>query len=67
MIYNLTDTVIQSHNKSSATSTSVFITQSVFESSSWKDLSISVTIDVYNHYISEIDIANQYHAVFTIL
>ena len=65
--YNLTDTVIQSRNRPSSTSTSVSITQSVFESSPRKDLPISVAIDVYNHYMSEIDIANQYQAVFTTL
>jgi len=65
--YNLTDIVIWSHNRSSSTSISVSIIWSVFESSSWKDLSISVAIDIYNHYISEIDIANQYWAVFNTL
>ena len=65
--YNLTDTVIWFHNRSSSTSTSVSITWSVFESSSQKDLSISVAIDAYNHYMSGIDIANQYWAVFTTL
>jgi len=63
--YNLTDTVIWSHNRSSSTSTSVSITWSVFEPSPQKDLSIPVAIDVYNHYMSEIDIANQLWAVFT--
>ena len=63
--YNLTDTVIQFCNRSSSTSTSIFITWSVFESSSWKDLSISVAIDVYNHYMSEVDIENQCWAAFT--
>ena len=65
--YNLTDIVIWSHNRSSSTSISVSIIWSVFESSSWKDLSISVAIDIYNHYMSEIDIANQYWAVFITL
>ena len=62
--YNLTDTVIQFHNKSSSTSTSVSIIQSVFKFFLQKNLSISIAIDVYNHYMSEVDIANQYEAVF---
>ena len=65
--YNLINTVIWSRNRSSATSTSVSITWSVFESSLQKDLSISVAIDVYNHYMSEIDIANQYQTAFITL
>ena len=32
-----------------------------------KDLSISAAIDAYNHYMSEVDIANQYRADFTTL
>ena len=65
--YNLTDTIIWSCNRSSSTSTSASITQSVYENSLWKDLSISVAINVCNHYMSEIDIANQYWAVFITL
>ena len=63
--YNLTDTVIWSHNRSSSTSINVSITWFVFESSLWKNLSISVAIDIYNHYMSEIDIINWYWADFT--
>ena len=44
--------------RSSATSTSVSITRSVFESLSTKNLSISTAINAYNHYMSEVDIAN---------
>ncbi len=65
--YNLTDTVIQSCNRFSATSTSVFITQSMFELSPRKNLLIPVAIDAYNHYMSGVDIANQYRAAFTTL
>ena len=65
--YNLIDTVIQSQNRSSATSTSASITWSVFEPSPRKNLPIPVAIDVYNHYMSKIDIANQYWAVFITL
>ena len=58
--YNLTNIVIQSHNKSSVMSTSASITQFVFESSPRKKLFISVAIDAYNYYMDGIDIANQY-------
>ena len=66
-VYNLTDTVIKSHKRPSSTSTSVFIIRSIFEDSACKDLSISTAIEIYNHYMSEIDIANQLWAVFTTL
>ena len=56
--YNLTDTIIRAQKGSSATSTSAAITQSVFENLSVKDLSISIIINAYNHYMSEIDTAN---------
>ena len=65
--YNLTDIVIQSRNRLSATSTSAFITQSIFGPSPRKKLPIPVAIDAYNHYMGGIDIANQYRAAFTIL
>ena len=57
-VYNLTDTVIKSHKRSSSTSISVFIIRFIFRDSAHKDLSISTAIEVYNHYMSEIDIAN---------
>ena len=66
-VYNLTDTVIKACKRSDSTSTSASITRSVFEDSSIKNLSISVIIDVYNHYMKEVDIVNQYQAAFTIL
>ena len=59
--------IIKSCKKSSSISTSVSIIKSIFEDSACKDLSISAVIEVYNHYISEIDIANQLWAVFTTL
>src|SRR5438034_1846431 len=52
-------------DRSSSTSTSVFIIKSVFENLSVKKLSILIAINVYNHYMSEIDTANQYQADFT--
>ena len=58
MIYNLIDTVICSHNRSSATSTSVSITRSIFEASSCKNLPISTVINDYNHFMNEVDTAN---------
>ena len=58
--YNLTDTVIQSQKRPSATSTSAFIIWPVFENSLQKDLPIPVVIDAYNYYIGGVDIANQY-------
>ena len=65
--YNLTDTVIWSQNRPSSTSTSVSIIRSIFEDSAIKDLSILIAINVYNHYMSVIDIANQQWASFTTL
>ena len=65
--YNLTDTIIQSRNRPSSTSTSASITQPVFGPSPRKDLPIPVAIDAYNHYMSEVDIANQYQAHFITL
>ena len=58
--YNLTDTIIRACKRSSATSTSAVITWFVFENLALKDLSISVIINVYNHYMSEINTANWY-------
>ena len=65
--YNLTDTVMQSCNRPSATSTSISITWPVFGPAPRKDLSIPVAINIYNHYIREIDITNQYCAAFMTL
>ena len=65
--YNLTDTIIRARKKSSATSTSAAITWFVFENLALKDLSISAVINVYNHYINEVNIANWYWANFTTL
>ena len=58
--YNLTDTIIRAHKRPSATSTSAAITRPVFRDLSVKDLPISIINNAYNHYISEIDTANQY-------
>ena len=65
--YNLTDEVIRACKRSSATSTSAAITQPVFRDLSVKDLSIPTIINAYNHYMSEIDTANQYQADFITL
>src|SRR6266487_7194993 len=65
--YNLTDTVIKSRKRPSSTSTSASIIRPIFRDSACKDLPISTAIEVYNHYMSEIDIANQLQAVFTTL
>ena len=65
--YNLTDTVIRSRNRPSATSTSASITRPVFGPSPRKKLHIPVAIDAYNHYMGGVDIANQYRAAFTTL
>ena len=65
--YNLTDTIIRSCKRSSATSTSAAITWSVFRNLSVKDLPISAIINAYNHYMSEINTANWYWADFTTL
>ena len=65
--YNLINTIIQSRNRSSATSINIFITQPVFGPSPRKKLSIPVVIDDYYHYMNGIDITNQYRAAFTIL
>ncbi len=59
--------IIRLCKRSSSTSTSVSVTRSIFEDSSVKKLSISVAINVYNHYMSEINIANWYWADFTTL
>ena len=65
--YNLTDMVIRSRKRPSSTHTSASITWPVFESLSIKDLPILTVINVYNHYMSEVDTANWYHADFTTL
>ena len=57
-VYNMIDTIIRAQKRSSSISTSAAITQSVFENLSIKDLFISTDINAYNHYMSEIDIAN---------
>ena len=57
-VYNLTNTVIKSCNRSSSTSTSVSVTRAIFEDSVKKNLSILITINVYNQYMNEVDIAN---------
>ena len=57
--------IIRTCKRSSSTSTSVSIIRSVFEDLPVKKLSISVAINVYNHYMSEINTANQYQADFT--
>ena len=66
-VYNLTDTVIRSHNRSSSTSTSVSVTRAIFENSVKKNLPILIAINVYNQYMSEVDIANQLQTAFTTL
>ena len=58
--YNLINTIIQSRNRPSATSTNISITQPIFGPSPRKKLPIPVAIDAYNHYMGGIDIANQY-------
>ena len=65
--YNLSDIVIQSRKRPSSTSTSVSITQSVFGGLPVKDLPIMAAINAYNHYMSGVDIANQYQANFITL
>jgi len=65
-VYNLTDTVIRARKRSSSTSTSASITRPVFENLPVKDLSIPAAINAYNHYMSEVDTANQYQADFAI-
>ena len=57
-VYNMIDTIIRAQKRSSSISTSAAITQSVFENLSIKDLSILTDINAYNHYMSEVDIAN---------
>ena len=65
--YNLTDTIIRSRKRPSSTSTSAFITQSIFGTFARKDLSVLIAIDAYNHYMGGVDIGNQLRASFTIL
>ncbi len=65
--YNLTDIIIRACKRSDTTSTNAAIIRSVFENLSVKDLSILIIINIYNHYMSEINIANWYWADFTIL
>ena len=57
-VYNSADTVISAHNRSSFTSTSVSITRHVFRDFTHKNLPISAAINIYNHYMSEVDIEN---------
>jgi hypothetical protein len=66
-VYNLTNIVIRACKRSGSTSTSTSITRSVFEDFPVKNLSISVAINIYNHYMREVDIANQYQTTFTTL
>ena len=56
--YNLTNTVIRSRKRSSATSTSVSITRPIFRNSATKDLYIPATVNAYNHYMGGIDTVN---------
>ena len=56
--YNLTDIIIRSRNRPSATSTSASITRPIFGPSPRKDLPIPVAINAYNHYMGGVDIAN---------
>ena len=65
--YNLTDTVMRSRKRPSATSTSAAITRPMFGDSAIKDLPIPVAINAYNHYMGGVDIANRYRADFTTL
>jgi len=57
--------VIRARKRPSSTSTSTSVIRPVFEDSSVKKLPISVAINAYNHYMSGVDIANQYQADFT--
>ena len=66
-VYNLTDMIIRTHKRSSSTSTSVSITRSVFGNLPVKKLPILIAINVYNHYMSEIDTANQYQADYMLI
>src|SRR5438034_9176647 len=65
--YNLTDMIIRSCKRPSSTSTSVFITKSIFGAFARKDLPVPIAIDAYNHYMGGIDIGNQLQASFTTL
>ena len=66
-VYNLTDTVIRSYNRSSSTSISVSIIRAIFENSVKKNLSILITINIYNQYMNEVDIVNQLQTAFITL
>ena len=59
--------MISAHNRSSFTSTSVSITRQIFRDFTHKNLPIPAAINVYNHYMSGVDIANQCQAAFTTL
>ncbi len=50
--------IIRAHKRPSTTSTSASITRSVFGDLPVKDLPIPAAINAYNHYMSEVDIAN---------
>ena len=63
----MTDTIIRSHNRPSSISTNISITRSIFRPSPRKKLPILVAINVYNYYMSGVDIVNQYQATFTTL
>src|SRR5436189_2258543 len=65
--YNLIDTIIRSCKRPSSTSTSAFITRSIFGAFTCKDLPVPIAIDAYNHYMDGVDIGNQLRASFTIL
>ena len=57
-VYNLTDIIIWFCKRFSSTNTSVSITWFVFRNLLLKDLSISIIINAYNHYMSDVDTAN---------
>jgi len=65
--YNLTNLIIRTCKKSSSISTSIIIIRIIFKASLIKKLSILVAINIYNYYISRINIANQLQAAFIIL
>ena len=65
--YNLIDIVIRSRKRSNTTSTSASIIKFIFGNLLIKDLSISIVINAYNHYMGGVDTANRYRANFTTL
>ena len=60
-----TDFVVRSRKRPKKTSTNAAVTWPVFQGHARKDLAIPTLIDVYNHHMNGVDLANQIRRSFT--